>query len=55
MSHLSQVCISQKLKLNIKENLPKLDVTLFDEAQNYIINLLDSDAYKRFINNVNGY
>ena len=28
---------------------------VFDEAQKYIINLKDSDAYKRFINFINKY
>ena len=41
--------MTQKAKLKITENLPKLENTLFDEAQIYITNLLDCDSFKRFV------
>ena len=47
---LLQINITQETKMEINEELPKLEHTLFDKAHSYILTLLESNSYKRFIN-----
>ena len=45
-----QINITQEFKMGITKQLPKLEHTLFDKAQSYILTLLESNSFKRFIN-----
>jgi len=45
-----EINITQETKMEITEQLPKLELTLFDKAQSNILTLLESNSFKRFIN-----